>query len=124
MTTSATAASRSGRAGTVRTALTAIDAEISELCARYDARNGNKAVSDRAAARLRQQPLLDFLPLGLPARLPQPARRRRRRVGRRSPPVRPDAATLEDLIAQAQATDQAPAPGCQDDLVSGVRPGG
>ncbi len=87
-------------AGTVRTALTAIDAEIWELCARYDARNGNKAVSDRAADRLRQQPLLDFLPLGLPARLPQPAAAA---ASQPSPsPVRPDAATLEDLIAEAR----------------------
>jgi tetratricopeptide (TPR) repeat protein len=89
-------------AGTVRTALTAIDAEISELCARYDARNGNKAVSDRAAERLRQQPLLDFLPLGLPARLPQPVTATATASRPSSPPVRPDAATLEDLIAQAR----------------------
>src|SRR3984957_14689534 len=87
-------------AGTVRTALTAIDAEIRELCARYDARNGNRAVSDRAAARLRQQPLLDSLPLGLPARLPQPAAAT---ASQPSPsPVRPDATTLEDLIAEAR----------------------
>jgi tetratricopeptide (TPR) repeat protein len=87
-------------AGTVRAALTAIDAEIAELCARYDARNGNKAVGDRVAARLGARPLIDFLPLGLPARLPKPA------TATASVPtassVRPGAATLEDLIEQAR----------------------
>ena len=86
--------------GTVRTALTAIDAEISELCSRYDARNGNKAVSDRVAARLRQQPILDFLPLGLPARLPKPAAKTASEPS--PPPVRRGAATLGDLIEHAR----------------------
>jgi tetratricopeptide (TPR) repeat protein len=87
-------------AGTVRAALTAIDDEISELCSRYDARNANKAVSDRVAARLRQPPLLEFLPLGLPARLPKPAAATAGEPS--SSPVRPNAATLEDLIEQAR----------------------
>jgi tetratricopeptide (TPR) repeat protein len=93
-------------AGTVRAALTAIDAEISELCARYDARNGNKAVSDRVAARLGQPPVLDFLPLGRPVRLPQPQPQPATATATPSRPsslpARPDAATLEDLIAEAR----------------------
>lgn len=47
-----------------------LDGEIRELCARYDARNGNSAVSDRVAARLAAGPLTDQLPLGIPAHLP------------------------------------------------------
>jgi tetratricopeptide (TPR) repeat protein len=87
-------------AGTVRTALTAMDAEIAELCARYDTRNGNKAVSDRVAARLARQPLCDFLPLGLPARLPKPAEVTASEPSRS--PVRPGAVTLEDLTEEAR----------------------
>lgn len=59
-------------AGTVADLGQALRAEITELCAAYDTRNGNRAVSDRVATRLARPPLLDALPLGLPARLPAP----------------------------------------------------
>jgi hypothetical protein len=55
---------------TVASLVPALEAEIRELCGRYDARNGNSAVSDLVNARLRQEPLVDQLPLGLPSRLP------------------------------------------------------
>ena len=59
-----------GPAHTVGSLSAVLDAEIAEICGRYDARNGTSAVSDRVAARLRQEPLTAHLPLGLPARLP------------------------------------------------------
>lgn len=58
--------------GTVESALAQLDSEIAELCARYDLRNGNTAVSTRVAQRLARRPLLDRLPLGTRAVLPQP----------------------------------------------------
>lgn len=57
--------------GTVESIRADLEVEIGALCARYDARNGNSAVSLRTAARLAAQPLLDGLPLGLRSRLPR-----------------------------------------------------
>jgi tetratricopeptide (TPR) repeat protein len=57
--------------GTVAGTAPVLEAEVRELCSRYDARNRSMAVSGRVAAQLAQKPLLDRLPLGLPARLPQ-----------------------------------------------------
>ncbi|MFX0579610.1 hypothetical protein [Nocardia nepalensis] len=57
--------------GTVDSVRAGLTAEIGELTARYDARNGNTVVSDRVAARLAQQPLLDHLPLGVRSSLPR-----------------------------------------------------
>ncbi|CAM4281464.1 hypothetical protein NONI108955_18885 [Nocardia ninae] len=56
--------------GTVNSLLAELDTEIAGLCARYDIRNGNAAVSTRVTARLARQPLLERLPLGLRSRLP------------------------------------------------------
>ncbi|WP_330234088.1 hypothetical protein OHA40_07925 [Nocardia sp. NBC_00508] len=56
--------------GTVESVRADLEVEIGALCARYDARNGNSAVSLRTAARLATRPLLDGLPLGLRSRLP------------------------------------------------------
>lgn len=56
---------------TVESVRARLEVEIGALCARYDARNGNSAVSLRAAARLAAQPLVDRLPLGLRSTLPR-----------------------------------------------------
>ncbi|MEV6557820.1 hypothetical protein AB0M22_19050 [Nocardia sp. NPDC051756] len=57
--------------GTVESLLAELDTEIAGLCARYDIRNGNSAVSTLVATRLARQPLLERLPLGLRSRLPE-----------------------------------------------------
>ncbi|MFC9439588.1 hypothetical protein [Nocardia sp. NPDC057030] len=57
--------------GTVDSLLAELDTEIAGLCARYDLRNGNSAVSTFVATRLARQPLLERLPLGLRSRLPE-----------------------------------------------------
>jgi tetratricopeptide (TPR) repeat protein len=83
---------------TVASLVPALEEEIRELCGRYDARNGNSAVSDLVNARLRREPLVDQLPLGLPSRLPatpvaSPA----------SPaPSAASGARLDELIARAR----------------------
>ncbi|WP_433662938.1 hypothetical protein ACQPW1_12805 [Nocardia sp. CA-128927] len=56
---------------TVDSLLAELDTEIAGLCARYDLRNGNTAVSTQIAARLARQPLLERLPLGLRSRFPR-----------------------------------------------------
>ncbi|MGK8505154.1 hypothetical protein [Nocardia asiatica] len=58
--------------GTVESVRAELEVEIGALCARYDARNGNNAVSLRTAARLAATPLLDRLPLGVRSTLPRP----------------------------------------------------
>ena len=84
-----------GTSHTVASLSAALDEEIREICGRYDARNASSAVSDRIAARLRQEPLVGQLPLGLPSRLPAVS-------------VAPPAATaapggsLDELIARAR----------------------
>jgi tetratricopeptide (TPR) repeat protein len=82
--------------GSVDSTLPDLEREIRELCGRYDARNGNTAVSDRMAQRLAQQPLLDRLPLGFPARLPRPP------APAPSPVPDAPADTLDELIAEAR----------------------
>ncbi|NQE70925.1 hypothetical protein [Nocardia gamkensis] len=59
--------------GTVESVRARLETEIGALCARYDARNGNSAVSLRAAARLAAEPLLERLPLGVRSTLPRAA---------------------------------------------------
>ncbi|MFI6998899.1 hypothetical protein [Nocardia sp. NPDC050175] len=56
---------------TVDSLLAELDTEIAGLCARYDIRNENAAVSTHVATRLARQPLLERLPLGLRSRLPR-----------------------------------------------------
>ncbi|MFI6165189.1 hypothetical protein ACIBCN_00235 [Nocardia sp. NPDC051052] len=56
---------------TVDSLLAELDTEIAGLCARYDIRNGNTAVSTEVATRLARQPLVERLPLGLRSKLPQ-----------------------------------------------------
>jgi tetratricopeptide (TPR) repeat protein len=59
--------------GTVAGTTPVMEAEVRELCSRYDARNRSMTVSARIAAQLAQKPLLERLPLGLPTPLPPPA---------------------------------------------------
>jgi hypothetical protein len=83
---------------TVAGSVTRLNTEISNFCAKYDARNGNTVVSDKTAKRLAQEPLLDFLPLGLPSKLPSAT------VAPSRPPVPSapvSAGTLDDLVAEA-----------------------
>ncbi len=83
---------------TAGAALGDLEREIGDICARYDARNGTHVVSERVAARLSREPLLDRLPLGSPVRLPRPAG-----AGAAVPvPPRPAQASLEDLVAEAR----------------------
>ncbi|WP_182903885.1 hypothetical protein [Microbispora sp. H10830] len=85
---------------TAGAALGDLEREIGDICARYDARNGTHVVSERVAARLSREPLLDRLPLGSPVRLPRPAGA----VAAVPVPVppRPAQASLEDLVAEAR----------------------
>ncbi|NUP50646.1 MAG: hypothetical protein HOW97_25540 [Catenulispora sp.] len=54
-----------GREWTVQELLASVAAEADELAARFDARNGTAAVSERRARRLRQRPLVAELNLGV-----------------------------------------------------------
>ena len=84
-----------GAGQTVASLSAVLEAEIREICGRYDARNGTSAVSDRVAARLGREPLAEQFPLGLPSRLPA--------VAVSPAPVVPAAdASLEELIARAR----------------------
>ena len=93
--------------GTVAGTAPVLEAEVRELCSRYDARNRSMTVSARVAAQLAQKPLLERLPLGLPARLPHPA-------APPSPapqPAAPQPAAPPSSTAQPQrATPQSAAP--------------
>src|SRR5947209_15054878 len=64
-----------GQAGpaTVGSIATRIQAQIDELCARFDARNGSTTASDEAKERLSAEPILSSLPLGSAAALPAPS---------------------------------------------------
>jgi len=96
-----------GGSSTVSSLLASFSAEIDELCARYNNRNGNGAVSTDVAVRLAQQPLVESLALGLPSRLPAAA----------SAPVAVAVAaggrTLSDLIARAKSLDDTRHPGAE-----------
>jgi tetratricopeptide (TPR) repeat protein len=81
---------------TVEVTLAALEEEIADLCARYDARNGNTAVSERVAQRLAGEPLLDRLPLGTAAALPKSP------GGAVPTPVHRSGATLEELVTEAR----------------------
>jgi tetratricopeptide (TPR) repeat protein len=72
-----------------------VEAEIAEIGARYDRRNGTTAVSDRSRAALDRAPLLDHLPLGLAPTAqslvpPAPAE-----------PALPAGSTVDELVAVA-----------------------
>lgn len=79
---------------TVAEVLLWIEAEITQLTARFDARNTNSAVGDRARARLERAPLLESLPLGIPTTLPGVSQQ---------PEPEPEApATLAELVERAR----------------------
>jgi hypothetical protein len=91
---------------TVASLVPALEEELRELCGRYDARNGNSAVSDLVNARLRQEPLVDQLPLGLPSRLPvTPV------VSAAAAPAAASGAGLDELIARARELAELRHPG-------------
>ena len=91
---------------TVASLVPALEEELRELCGRYDARNGNSAVSDLVNARLRQEPLVDQLPLGLPSRLPvTPV------VSAAAVPAAASGAGLDELIARARELAELRHPG-------------
>ncbi|WP_066941675.1 hypothetical protein [Microtetraspora fusca] len=75
--------------------LAPLEREIADVCARYDARNGSTVFSERVAARLAREPLLDRLPLGASAVLPRPSSVS---VPVTLPPAEP---TLDELVAEA-----------------------
>jgi tetratricopeptide (TPR) repeat protein len=91
---------------TVASLLALLSEQISELCGRYDKRNGNSAVSDRVAVRLARQPLLGQLPLGLPTRLPAPLAVASTPVALAAP-----GETVEQLIDRAEQLDKVRHPG-------------
>lgn len=72
-----------------------IGAELNEIAARFDARNGNDAYSTRLLQRRSRQPFLSSLPLPARTTLPEP---RRTPV----PPPAPKPASLDELIAEAR----------------------
>jgi tetratricopeptide (TPR) repeat protein len=91
-----------GGAGTHTIAsLTAeLEAEIRDICERYDARNGTTVVSDAITSRLRRRPFVAELPLGLPSRLPAAGSAKLTRPA--VSPARPGAdASLDELVAHA-----------------------
>ncbi|MEU6414260.1 hypothetical protein [Microbispora sp. NPDC046933] len=79
-----------------------LEREIGDICARYDARNGTRVVSERVTARLSREPLLDRLPLGSPVRLPRPAAGAAVTVPPRPAQASPPPASLDDLVAEAR----------------------
>ncbi|MEU6431081.1 hypothetical protein ABZ860_34710 [Microbispora sp. NPDC046973] len=91
---------------TAGAALGDLEREIGDICARYDARNGTRVMSERVAARLSREPLLDRLPLGSPVRLPRPAGAAGSvppRPAQASPaPASAAPASIEDLVAEAR----------------------
>ncbi|MEU5318316.1 tetratricopeptide repeat protein [Streptomyces sp. NPDC021056] len=86
-----------GRSWTARELATHARAEALDLAGRFDARNGTAHVSERARARMAQEPLVERLPLGVrSARTAAPAAA--------SPVVAPEAAEPDPaaLIAEAR----------------------
>ncbi|MGI5491301.1 hypothetical protein [Microtetraspora malaysiensis] len=84
--------------------LAPLEREIADVCARYDARNGSTVFSERVAARLARDPLLDRLPLGASAVLPRPSAGS---VPATPPPAEPSTEpstvpTLDELVAEAR----------------------
>ena len=82
--------------------LATVSPEIDEICARYDARNGNQVISTQIRGRLDCPPFADWLPLGTSAKLPAPTRASLADVPRAA---RGDA-TLSELIAEAEQKTQ------------------
>lgn len=96
-----------GGSFTVSSLLSSLSAEISQLCASYDSRNGNGAVSADVASRLARPPLVESLALGLPSQLPSVAAAPVAVVAGGSSAGGSSAggSTLSDLIARARELD-------------------
>lgn len=62
-----------GPASSVAELAALADEQVSEICAAFDARNGNTTQSTRSAGRFGQRPLVAALPLGSAAPLTRPA---------------------------------------------------
>jgi tetratricopeptide (TPR) repeat protein len=90
-----------GGSFTVAALRDAYEAELREICLRYDKRHGTSALSDRVAARLAGPPLIGHLPLGLPSRLPAAAP-----VATAAAVDPGPASTLADLITRARELDE------------------
>ena len=85
-----------------------IQAQIDELCARFDARNGSTTVSDGAKERLTAEPLLPSLPLGSPGALPgRSARARATAASPTSSAAQSSAPSLDELVADAERLSDA-----------------
>ncbi|MGW2720912.1 tetratricopeptide repeat protein [Streptomyces sp. NPDC001492] len=98
-----------GRTWTARELATHARAEALALAARFDERNGNAYVSERARARMAQRPLVERLPLGVRATRPVS-----------TPPVAPPAAVTSDgpdlpaLLAEARRLSHTLQPNAMD----------
>ena len=98
-----------GRTWTARELGTHARAEALALAARFDERNGNSYVSERARARMAQRPLIDRLPLGVRATRPVSA-----------PPVAAPTAVTQDapdlptLLAAARRLSHTLQPNAMD----------
>ena len=95
-------------------------AQITDLCARFDARNGNTIVSERIAQRLAREPLVAALPLGWSSTLPRsaPAGDGDRRAQPSATPS-PETATPETPSASAPSSGaSSPASPVLDELVA------
>lgn len=76
-----------------------IGAQLTDLAARFDARNGNDAYSTRLLRRRSRQPFLSSLPLAARADLP-PSQRGATRISAPHPTPKP--VSMDELIAQAR----------------------
>ncbi|MFF4359740.1 tetratricopeptide repeat protein [Streptomyces sp. NPDC001604] len=98
-----------GRTWTARELATHARAEALALAARFDERNGNAYVSERARARMAQRPLVERLPLGVRATRPVS-----------TPPVAPPATVTADvpdlavLLAEARRLSHTLQPNAMD----------
>lgn len=102
----ATVAGPGGRDWPLAELLGRMTSEIDDLAARFDARNGNDAVSSHVAATMKQTWLIAELPLVVPPRPRVPPVRRPAVPLRRTPVAEPadqDADTaFDDLLAEAR----------------------
>lgn len=74
--------------------------QITQLCARFDARNGNAVVSERIAQRLAREPLVASLPLGSSSALPG------RAATERPTPQTPEASAAPSAPATSSVLDE------------------
>lgn len=90
--------------------LARLETEVAALCARFDARYGNTAVSERVTRRLDRKAVVDHLPLGVRAALPRP-------VPSSEPPSMPEQSTDTAEAATVLVEELAGQPERAGDLV-------